>query len=274
MQPDASAIIIRDLVTIAEMREVETLQKEVWGIDDREIFPALALIPMREVGAILIGAFDGNHMAGFVFAFPGQEDGRLIIHSDMLAVRPQYRAHGLGYRLKLAQRERALANGIDTITWTFDPLRSVNAHLNFSKLGVTADRYCVEYYGETTSFLHSNGTDRLWVTWRLNSERVRARIERPETADQPERETVTPLVKVGHNAEPILTDAALDQPRTSIEIPANVNMLLQENAALARRWREATRQAFTNALNAGYTIKEFKLDRRSDQLVGVYSLLR
>src|SRR5258706_4938366 len=107
MQPDLSAIIIRDIETIAEMYEVEAVQKEVWGIEDREIFPALALIPMREVGAVLIGAFDGNRMAGFVFGFSGLEGERLILHSDMLGVRPEYRSHRLGYRFKLAQRERA-----------------------------------------------------------------------------------------------------------------------------------------------------------------------
>ena len=272
MQPDPSAIIIRDIETIAEMHEVEAVQKEVWGVEDREIFPALALIPMREVGAVLIGAFDGNHMAGFVFGFPGHEGERLILHSDMLAVRPEYRSHGLGCRLKLAQRERALADGIDTITWTFDPLQSLNAYLNFARLGVTANRYCVNYYGETTSFLHSSGTDRLWVTWSLNSDRVCARIERSEASEEPETEAFPPLVSVGDNAEPLTSYAAKDQPRTTIEIPGNIDKLLKEDAELPRRWREATRRAFTNALEAGYTVKEFKLDRRNNQ--GTYVLTR
>src|SRR5258708_38139590 len=109
-----TSIVIRDITGISEMREVEKLQKQIWGINDLEVFPALALIPMREVGAILIGAFDGEQMIGFVFGFPGYVDGRAILHSDMLAVRSEYRVHGLGYKLKLAQRERALANGNDT----------------------------------------------------------------------------------------------------------------------------------------------------------------
>src|SRR5262249_13712475 len=145
------------------------------------VFPALALIPMREVGAVLIGAFDSERLVGFVFGFPGHEHGRLILHSDMLAVCPEYRSLGLGYQLKLAQRKRALTQGIDTITWTFDPLQALNARLNFGKLGVTATRYCVNYYGETTSFLHQNGTDRLWVTWQLKSARVEDRLKhKPE----------------------------------------------------------------------------------------------
>jgi predicted GNAT superfamily acetyltransferase len=272
MHPQGSEISIRDIETIAEMREVEALQKEVWGLADREIFPALAFIPMCEVGAVLLGAFDGPHLAGFVFGFPGHEKGRLILHSDMLAVLPRYRSQGLGYELKLAQRERALAEGIDTITWTFDPLQSLNAHLNFGKLGVTADRYCVNYYGETTSFLHSNGTDRLWVTWRLNSDRVRARVERREAFEQPEREMFAPLLSLGRDSDPVPAPGTPHQSLITIEIPGSINSLGQKNAALALRWREATRRAFTLALQAGYVVKEFQPADGNDRPRGVYLL--
>jgi predicted GNAT superfamily acetyltransferase len=105
---ESAAIVIRDIDGISEMRAVEDLQKEIWGVEDREIFPALGLVPLKEVGAILIGAFDGDQMVGFVFGFPGLEKGCIILHSDMLAVKFSHRSSGLGYRLKLAQRERAL----------------------------------------------------------------------------------------------------------------------------------------------------------------------
>lgn len=104
------------------MRAVEDLQKQVWGCSDLDVFPAIAMVPIAEIGGVLVGAFDENELVGFVLGFPGYEGGKGWLHSDMLAVRPEYRLHGLGYRLKLAQRERALANGIETITWTFDPL--------------------------------------------------------------------------------------------------------------------------------------------------------
>jgi len=81
----------------------------------------------------------------------------------MLAVLDAYRHLDLGSRLKQAQRERALALGVQEITWTYDPLQSRNAHFNFSKLGVVSDTYKVDFYGpETSSLLHQNGTDRLW----------------------------------------------------------------------------------------------------------------
>ena len=267
-----TSIVIRDITTIAEMRAVEELQKEVWGIDDLEVFPALALIPMREVGAALIGAFDGERMIGFVFGFPGNDRGRLILHSDMLAVRPEYRTQGLGYKLKLAQRERAQAIGIDTITWTFDPLQSLNAHLNISRLGVVADSYRVNYYGETTSFLHRMGTDRLWVTWSLNSERVHRRVERGESPPPLDPENASLLVQVADDNEPVIEQVSFDTKAVVIEIPGNISALFAENPELANRWREATRQAFTKSMAERFTVEEFYVRKTSRTRVGSYLL--
>jgi predicted GNAT superfamily acetyltransferase len=269
-------IIIRDIEDISEMRAVEDLQKEIWGCTDREVFPSIALIPLREVGAVLIGAFVGDEMIGFVFGFPGIEEGRAILHSDMLAVKREYRSQGLGYKLKLAQRERALAKGIDAITWTFDPLQSLNAHLNFSRLGVIADRYKVNFYGQTTSFLHRTGTDRLWVTWLLNSERVKERVERgpARAVFSSELERMPALVQVGETEEPIIRDNLPSESGAIIEIPRDINALPADDGELAARWREATRHAFTMAINAGYVVKEFYLAGRSKQTPGVYHLSR
>src|SRR5262245_24012843 len=158
------SIVIRNIETLAEMREVEQLQRDVWGVEDLEVYPALALKPQTEVGAILIGAFAEGRLVGFVFGFPGILDGETIVHSDLLGITEEYRSNHLGYLLKLAQREEDLRLGVKRVTWTFDPLQSRNAHFNFGKLGVIADRYYVDYYGVTSSFLHRFGTDRLWVT--------------------------------------------------------------------------------------------------------------
>jgi predicted GNAT superfamily acetyltransferase len=159
---------IRPIRGIDEYRAVENLQKEVWQIEDREIVPAVHMIPACEVGAILLGAFDGNDLVGFVYGFPGFEHGEPTIHSDMLAVRASHRDRGLGRQLKFAQRQHAREQGIRRITWTFDPMQGRNAHLNLSVLGAFADRYLRDFYGQTSSPLHAAGTDRLWVTWNLD----------------------------------------------------------------------------------------------------------
>jgi predicted GNAT superfamily acetyltransferase len=234
-------IVIREIETLAEMHEVERLQKEIWGVEDLEIYPALALKPQKEVGGILMGAFADGRMVGFVFGFPGIVNGETIIHSDMLGIVKEYRSHNLGFLLKRAQREAALKLGVKRITWTFDPLQSRNAHLNFNKLGVIADRYYVDYYGVTSSFLHRFGTDRLWVTWLLESERVAARLE-------------------GAAATRIVHDEDI-----VIEIPAEIT----ENHEY---WRATTRDQFTRAIDAGYVVQEFFVS--SDRRTGRYILSR
>src|SRR5687767_9339569 len=249
-------IVIRDIETLDEMHEVEQLQREIWGVSDLDVLPALALRPQKEVGAILMGAFAEGRMIGFVFGFPGIVNGETIIHSDMLGVSSKYRSQNLGYLLKCAQRDAALALGVKRITWTFDPLQSRNAHLNFSKLGVISDRYLVNYYGETSSFLHRGGTDRLWVSWLLDRERPASRVD---------LDKVAALIRVGQNGEPVVNADNTDESQFIIEIPGEPNPEL---------WREPTRVAFTNALNAGYIVKDFYVAERNDQKIGAYFLTR
>jgi predicted GNAT superfamily acetyltransferase len=184
---------IREIRGREELQAVETLQQEVWQCNDLEVVPAIHMTAARAVGAILLGAFDGAELIGFAYGFPGFEEEHRIIHSDMLAVRETYRDRGVGRALKLAQREAALARGIERITWTFDPLQTRNAFLNFEKLGVTADRYLRDFYGETSSPLHAGGTDRLWVTWHLR--------ERPLFSETRERVAVTTREEMRHAFE-------------------------------------------------------------------------
>lgn len=187
-------IVVRDIDGQAEMRAVEELQKEVWGLPDLDVVPLTQLVAAKASGGILLGAYDRETLVGFVYGFAGYEGGRATQHSHMLAVKPVYRNLNLGYRLKLAQREIALSQGISEMTWTFDPLQSLNAYFNFNRLGVVSNRYLVDFYGtDSASFLHRNGTDRLWVTWPLTSRRVEERID--GTAAEPDFENAEPLIR-------------------------------------------------------------------------------
>jgi predicted GNAT superfamily acetyltransferase len=242
---ETSEITIRDVETPAEIRAVEELQKEVWGIPDLDVVPATQLVAAKAAGGVLLGAFAGGTLVGFVYGFVAQEDGKIAHHSHMLAVKPAYRNFNLGYKLKLAQRDEVLAQGIDLITWTFDPLQSLNAHFNFTKLGVIADRYVINFYGEdAASFLHQTGTDRFWVKWLLTSDRVVQRL--------------------------LTTKPVLENPadKLLIEIPADINAVQQESPELARDWRHRTRRAFTEAIDRGYVVRDYY----REGTVGVYIL--
>jgi predicted GNAT superfamily acetyltransferase len=269
------SIVIRDVYGQTEIRAVEELQKEVWGIPDLEVVPTTQLIAAQAAGGVLLGAFDGETLVGFAYGFPGYEHGRAAHHSHMLAVKPAYRNFDLGRKLKLAQREHVLAQGIETMTWTFDPLQSLNAYFNFSKLGVISDRYFINFYGQdAASFLHGNGTDRLWVTWNLASRRVSERLNK--TVPASEFGAVKPLVELREDKAPRLYELSKDSSpeRIAIEIPADINAFERQSGELAFAWREATRRAFTEAIAAGYLVENFYRLTRGERQLGTYLLSR
>jgi predicted GNAT superfamily acetyltransferase len=269
-------IVIEDIESLEDMRIVEDLQKEIWSVHDRDIVPLTQLVAARHAGGQLIGARDGQTLIGFVYGFVGLEHDRTIHHSHMLAVRPAYRNGDVGYKLKLAQRERVLAQGITRITWTFDPLQSSNAYFNFRKLGVGSDTYKINFYGpETSSVLHRLGTDRLWVTWLLDSDRVQQRLEEKSVCHEIDSQA-TPLVAVDAEGWPreLALKTALAGAYAFIEIPSDINSMQQQNAKQAVRWREVTRHGFTEAFAAGFHVSDFFRQSRSGQSVGVYLLSR
>ena len=280
-------VTIRDLQTLEDLKQAEEVEREVWGLSDLDTTSMTLAIATKEAGSIWVGAFDGAKLAGFAFGFLGVERGQLIVHSHMLAVREPYRNSRLGYKLKLAQRERVLALRITDphsndlriheMTWTFDPLQSRNAHLNFTKLGVVSESYKVDFYGpETSSVLHRNSTDRLWVTWPLVSRRVQERLQgkdsRPEILDA--LSTLAPLIRFNGDGKPVHTDlaAALSRQRIAIEIPSDIGEMERKDPALAKEWRRQTRWAFTEALKAEFFVAEFCRTVRGQQGPGVYLL--
>lgn len=258
---------IRDAETEADFHETEEIQREVWGFSDLDIVPAATLIATQWAGGMLLCAFEVERMIGFAYGFPAHEEGHLSIHSHMLAVRAEYRNLQIGFLLKLAQRKRALEMGVTEITWTFDPLQSLNAHLNFAKLGVIARRYIVNFYGEASSSpLHQGfGTDRLWVNWLLESEKVSNRIKLIESGLKTESDRQSlpindQLLLVSREGDlPQLGDLTgpLSENYCLIEIPHDVTALKQRDPKAAVRWREATRKAFLAATEAGFTVEDF-----------------
>src|ERR1700681_749901 len=282
----AQQIAIRDLKSIDDLSQLKAVEKEVWGMTDEDTLPLTLAIACKAAGNIFVGAFDKeknkekDKLVGFAFGFLGREHGQTTIHSHMLAVLDSYGHLDLGSRLKQAQRERAMAMGVHEMTWTYDPLQSRNAHFNFAKLGVVSDTYKVDFYGpETSSILHQNGTDRLWVRWILNSRRVRDRLagknHRVETLDA--LKLLAPLVRFDPtNGKPARANLAesLGRQRVSIEIPGDILEVERGDMALAREWRDATRWAFRESVKAGFVVTEFCRSIRGQQGPGAYLLQR
>ncbi len=185
MNPAETQPIIRDLVGMSEFHAAEDLQRDVWGPDDK-IDPGDLMMVIQAEGGLAAGAFLGDRLIGYVFAFPTVTPG--VQHSHRLAVRVEARGLGLGLKLKLYQAEWCLQRGIRHVRWTYDPLRLPNAALNIARLGATASTYHRDYYGEMGGINAGTASDRLLVDWVLDGDRYarcrsgEAMLTRDETA--------------------------------------------------------------------------------------------
>ena len=231
------AIVIRHCKGLDELRSCVALQKEIWNFSDAELVPLRMFVVAEKVGGQVMGAFDGADMVGFALSVPGTRSGRTYLHSHMLAVREQQRNSGLGRRLKLLQREDALARGIELIEWTFDPLEIKNSYLNIERLGAISRRYNINQYGITSSPLQGGlPSDRLIAEWWLKSKRV-------ET-----------LLATGKNP-------AFNQ-QTAIEVPAEIYewKAAGETRSKAQQVQERNREQFLRAFDGGLEVLGYERD--------------
>ena len=233
----ADAIELRRCHHIEEFRACVALQKEVWNFTDAELVPLRMFVVADKVGGQVMGAFEGKSMIGFALSVPGTRTGHVYLHSHMLAVRKDYRNAGLGRRLKLMQREDALARGIELIEWTFDPLEIKNAYLNIEKLGAISRRYNINQYGITSSPLQGGlPSDRLIAEWWLKSKRV------------------ANLLETGKNAS--------FEPDAGISVPAQIYdwKAAAETRGKAQEVQERNRDQFLKSFANGLAVLGYERD--------------
>jgi predicted GNAT superfamily acetyltransferase len=264
-----SELRFRDLHSADEFRQVMDLEARVWGftdLNDMVTLPVFTITVKR--GAILIGAYDEtDRMVGFVYSIVGMKPGQVLQWSHMLGVLPEYRNSGLGRALKLAQRDRALAQGYELIEWTYDPLQAMNAHLNFTKLGVVAEEYHRNVYGESTSVLHKGTpTDRLVAQWWIARPHVARRLTPGELIPVTTNEIADAApINTTHPAQAWLANTdiylARDDRRLTLEIPMGFTDMQREAPELALEWRMQTREIFETYFKRGYRVVDFYLDR-------------
>ncbi len=243
----AERIEIRRCDTLAEFDRCVELQRLVWGFADVDLVPSALFVVAAHTGGHVFGAYNGEEMIGFVMAFAGYRENQPLLHSHMAAVLPAYQSSGVGRRLKLRQREDALARGIRLVEWTFDPLEIRNAYFNLERLGAIARHYLPNVYGQTTSPLHAVlPTDRLLAEWWLDTERVEARAAgKPWT-----REAVTARIRV----------------------PGAIAEWRHANAAAAAQAQTEIREQFQHWFGRGLAALGFEVDAASGD--GVYLLGR
>ncbi|MBV8881240.1 MAG: hypothetical protein JO332_14840 [Planctomycetaceae bacterium] len=251
---------IRKLASPEEYLDAERLQRAVWNFPDREIIPLNELVALQKHGGHVFGAFDGKVLAAFCFGMPAFRDGKAYHYSRMLGVLPGRQDSGLGYAMKLKQREYVLRQGLDRVVWTFDPLQSRNAYLNIEKLGCVIREYLVNLYPASGSrFNEGLESDRFTAEWWIASRRVKDSIAGRKRAYRLEDYAPAIETRVGEAGwrEPASARFPARARKASIEIPDDIDALKKDDLPLAQRWREATREAFVSAFRKGFVAHGF-----------------
>jgi predicted GNAT superfamily acetyltransferase len=273
---------LKILETTPELASVEALQSIVWPNDPISIVPIHLLIAAVHHGGLVIGEYspqdvERQFLQGFVFGFPGfysTPDGPRLMHvSHMLAVHPEVRSQGLGYSLKRAQWQMVRNQQIDRIIWTFDPLLSLNAHLNINRLGAVCNTYHRNYYGEMRDGLNAGlPSDRFQVDWWVNAPRARRRLQRHPPPSlkfsnyisagapviNPTYLNTSGLTAPGPSVLP--PDLPKSFPIVMVEIPTDFQAMRTQDIDLAATWRVSTREIFEAYFLAGYFVTDFVYD--------------
>jgi predicted GNAT superfamily acetyltransferase len=238
-------VILRECTSFEDFRACIELERAVWKDDDIDVMPVRLYMLSRTCGSPTIGAFDrSGRLVGFSHTMIALRGTRIAYHSHMLAVAEGLRDMNIGYRIKLAQRRRAIEAGIPLIFWTFDPLQSRNAHLNINKLGAIIRQYKENYYGESASnvFDSQGPSDRLIAEWWVTSDHV---------------------ASVVSGSRPLV-----ERELASVEIPEDIEAIRSASVQHHRGWRMRAREEFQAALQRGGIVRGF--GRRSEDGVSRY----
>ena len=180
MVENVNEIEIRECSTVEELSECVRLQREVFALPEIEISPVRHFIVTKNAGGFTLGAFAGGVLVGFVLSVPAYLRGARAFYSHMTAVKREFQGSGIGARLKWAQRDRSLREGVKFIKWTFEPTKARNAFFNLEKLGAVIREIKENFYGvdyaTAPEQAHVTGlaSDRLFGEWELESEKVKA----------------------------------------------------------------------------------------------------
>ena len=229
-------VTIRECVSVEDFQQCIELERAVWRDDDIGIMPIRLYMISKACNAPTIGAFDdAGKLVGFVHTALALMGGRAVYHSHLAAVIEGLRHKDIGYRMKLKQREFALAAGVPLIIWTFDPLQSRNAHLNINKLGAVIRRYEENYYGEGLSNVFGSAvpSDRIFAEWWVRSAHVEAALA---------------------GLRPQVTAAE------AVTIPEEISRVSAQSVEEHVRWRLRVRADFKHALEGGLIARGFERD--------------
>lgn len=267
-------LVIKPLQTLADLEEMQQLEVETWG---NEPIPTHQTLTVTKNGGIVLGGYMGNRMVGFVYSFPGFNGSTVYLCSHMLAIHPHFRGRSFGKELKLAQRKAALSSGYKLMTWTFDPLESVNSGLNIAGLGAVCRTYIEDCYGNAKGNLNNGlATDRFMAEWWLGSPHVSGHL----SGKQIKIKDSVSLLAVKENGQGFPEIESIDKERVNtlmnksvlVPIPLDFQKMQRENKQLAVEWRLKTRKLFQKLFANGYIIAGIK--KEEEQAVQNYIFVK
>jgi predicted GNAT superfamily acetyltransferase len=268
------SIHVKHLKTMKDMYGAVEVQKTFWGDDVESVIPAHMLFSIAHYGGHVLAAIHSTRIVGVLIGFLGtnaEETTRpamanLQMVSKRMVVLPEYRGQGIGYRLKLSQREVTIHQGVRLVTWTFDPLLALNAHLNIRKLGAISHLYLEDYYGTSDSggLTTLGSSDRLQAEWWVTNRRVEERLngKRGDLSLQQYLDANTPIANATtadiHGIPWPAEDSTIPSGSLILlEIPADYTAMVKNDTVLARAWRMHTRDLFKRFLSLGYVVTDF-----------------
>ncbi|MBM7646797.1 putative GNAT superfamily acetyltransferase [Scopulibacillus daqui] len=249
-----TSITIKELQSLEELKELAILEEKVWGTPP---LPTHQTLTVAKNGGIILGAYDNEKMVGFNYGFPGFSNQQVYLCSHMTGIHPDFQKKGIGFSLKKKQQTVALDRGYNLITWTFDPLESLNAYLNLSKCrGIAAD-YTEHLYGDMDDALNGSlPSDRFRVEWRINS----GHVNNDFTIEEKYAKDIPSLVNIkGNQPLPCLDDVensmleSIEEKDTwLVPVPAKFQEIKKSDLDLALDWRLKTRKIFKALLSKGF----------------------
>ncbi len=259
-------IATRPLQEHADIVALEELQVELSGGWERLVIPPHALVTVRDSGGIMLGAYDadsGELLGALVdLVWPG---GRSYTASTMfIGVREKARNRGVGQGLRRAERRYARRSGISLVRFAVDPLRGVDAHIAFNRLGAVGVGYIRDLYGPLPGPTDGGlATDRIAIEWWIDSPRVTRVVDHGEPPAHyrlglDRMEVVTKTRAVGSGVRQLLEfDPAPGGGVILVEVPVDFDRLLASFPKLARDWRVKAREVFETLFGKGYLLTGF-----------------
>jgi predicted GNAT superfamily acetyltransferase len=263
---EQAGVTVRVLHELPELEQVGALFNEVWRPDPTNPPATLELLRVvSHIGSYVAAAYRGDTMVGATMGLFGPPDGRSL-HSHITGVLPDGQVRGVGFALKTHQRAWALDNGVRTISWTFDPLVSRNAHFNLAKLGARCHVYLESFYGDMPDELNAGDeSDRLLLEWDLADPAVTRALD-----GNPAERAPDALVALDIAGDQRPVPGEIKGRHVEVRIPSDIYAVRRAQPEAALRWRLAVRDVLGGMLADGAVITGFSreggylLDRGED----------